>query len=427
MIVTNHFVYIHVSRTGGTFLNTLILKHVPGARMLQYHGHLKDLPDEFAHLPVIGFVRNPFDWYVSMFFDYRRKQQYVFETLSDEGSLGFKETISRFLRLGDKSDQSNRLLEQIINTAPAVINPRTNPRIGNPGLLSEHFVNFPENFGYYSWLTRLMFQSKRAHRTHIGRFENLREEALRLLTVTGTPITESIATYLSDSDALNASPRPPDIIGAYPPELEELVIEKEKYLIDNFGYELSEPNKYPKTDFFKHLGTAEVAGLVERVGHIPEALWESENEDKPNTFARLNDTQHIIFRYIDDNVFDFHEFALWEEWKEMLLPIMEQAAKNLGYKNYCFPRAMFAKLPAGGEISIHCDGNASHYIHKIHVPLVTNKKAIFNVGRQARHLPSGEVIEVNNKRMHSVRNDGDQDRVHFIFEVYNMDDYGKVD
>ena len=191
--------------------------------MLQYHGHLKDLPDEFAHLPVIGFVRNPFDWYVSMFFDYRRKQQYVFETLSDEGSLGFKETISRFLRLGDKSDQSNRLLEQIINTAPAVINPRTNPRIGNPGLLSEHFANLPENFGYYSWLTRLMFQSKRAHRTHIGRFENLREEALRLLTVTGTPITESIATYLSDSDALNASPRPPDIIGAYPPELEESV------------------------------------------------------------------------------------------------------------------------------------------------------------------------------------------------------------
>ncbi len=250
---------------------------------------------------------------------------------------------------------------------------------------------------------------------------------LSLLSVTGTPLTKPIATYLSDSDALNASPRPPDIIGAYPPELEELVIEKEKYLIDNFGYKLSEPNKYPKTDFFKHLGTAEVAGLVERVGHIPEALWESENEDKPNTFARLNDTQHIIFRYIDDNVFDFHEFALWEEWKEMLLPIMEQAAKNLGYQNYCFPRAMFAKLPAGGEISIHCDGNASHYIHKIHVPLVTNKKAIFNVGRQARHLPSGEVIEVNNKRMHSVRNDGDQDRVHFIFEVYNMDDYGKVD
>ena len=274
--------------------------------MLQYHGHLKDLPEIFAHLPVIGFVRNPWDWYVSMFFDYRRKQQYVFETLSDGGALGFKETISRFLRLGDNSDQSKKLLEKLINTAPASINSRTNPRFGNPGLLSEHFAAFPENFGYYSWLTRLMFQSKKPHRTHIGRFENLREEALRLLTVTGTPITEEIATYLRDSDALNASPRPADIIGAYPPELEELVAGKEKYLIDNFGYELSEPSTYPKTDFFNHLGTAEVDGLIERVKNIPESLWESENEDKPNTFARLNDTRHIIFRYInDDNVFDF--------------------------------------------------------------------------------------------------------------------------
>ena len=54
MIVTDNFVYLHTSRTAGTFLNKLILEHVPGARMLQYHGHLKDLPEEFAHLPVIG-------------------------------------------------------------------------------------------------------------------------------------------------------------------------------------------------------------------------------------------------------------------------------------------------------------------------------------------------------------------------------------
>lgn len=70
MIVTNHFIYIHVSRTGGAFLNKLILEQVPGARMIQYHGHLRDLPAEYSHLPVIGFVRNPWDWYVSMYFDY---------------------------------------------------------------------------------------------------------------------------------------------------------------------------------------------------------------------------------------------------------------------------------------------------------------------------------------------------------------------
>ena len=72
MIVTENFVYVHVSRSGGTFLNKLILEQFPEARKIQYHGQLRDLPDEYAELPVIGFVRNPWDWYVSMYFDYKR-------------------------------------------------------------------------------------------------------------------------------------------------------------------------------------------------------------------------------------------------------------------------------------------------------------------------------------------------------------------
>jgi len=107
--------------------------------MLQYHGQLRDLPGVFSHLPVIGFVRNPWDWYVSMFFDYRRKQQYVFEIISDGGVVGFKETVSRFLRLGDNSVQSKKLLGQLVKAAPTIINARTPPRLGNPGLRSEHF------------------------------------------------------------------------------------------------------------------------------------------------------------------------------------------------------------------------------------------------------------------------------------------------
>jgi len=35
----------------------------------------------------------------------------------------------------------------------------------------------------------------------------------------------------------------------------------------------------------------------------------------------------------------------------------------------------------------------------------------------------GNAVE----RTHAIKNDGDQDRFHFIFECYNLDDYGKVD
>lgn len=428
MIVCKHFVYIHTSRTGGTFLNKLILEHVPGARMIQYHGHLEDLPVAFSHLPVIGFVRNPWDWYVSMYTDYRRKQQYVFGILSERGTLGFEETVSRFLTLGDNSIQSKRLLGKLVEIAPNVIDSKTHPRRRNPGLRSQNFTYFPENEGYYSWLFKLMYQSKNDHNIHIGRFENIRAEALRLFQLTGTPITEDISVYLDNAEALNSSARPDNFIGAYPADLELLVAEKENYIIQRFGYEFSEDqwNQYPKADFFRHLGSADVDALIERVKSIPESKWQSENEQKPNNFNNLNDTSHIIFRFIEDSsVFDFHDRPLWVEWKDVLLPVMEQAARSLGYSDYCFPRVMLAKLPAGSEILPHTDGMASHYIHKIHVSLITNLATTFHVGSKTENLPVGEIYEVNNKRSHSVKNSGIQDRIHLIFECYSMDDYGR--
>jgi hypothetical protein len=426
MIVTDHFVYIHTSRTAGTFLNKLILEHVPGARMLQYHGQLLDLPGEYAHLPVIGFVRNPWDWYVSMYFDYKRKQQYIFQIISKGGDLGFEKTVARFLRLGDKSILSKKLLNQLVHAAPSVINAQTPRSLGNPGLRSDHFVNYPDNFGYCSWLLRLMYQSRKRHTVHLGRFEDLREEALRLLTITGTPMTDVITSYLRESEVQNKSPRPKDFTDSYPAELEQLVAEKDKILIDQFGYKFLMARKYPKAEDFRNLGSVDINALLGRVKNIPESQWDAENEDKPNKFARLNDTRHIVFRFHDKgNAYNFHDQPLWDEWKDVLLPIMELAANRLGYKEYRFPRAMLARLPAGGEISVHTDRKASHYIHKCHVPLTTNPETLFYIEGKGMHLPLGEITEVNNGLNHSVKNDGERDRIHLIFECYNTDDHGK--
>ena len=430
MIVTDRFVYIHVSRTGGTFLNKLIMEQVPGARMIQYHGHLEDLPPAHAHLPAIGFVRNPWDWYVSMFSDYRRKGQFVFGVLSERGTLDFDRTVARFLNLGDGSPASRRLLKHLARIAPRAINARRPARNHLPGLRSEHFADYPGGIGYYGWLFRLMFRTGRGQAIHIGRFENLREEALRLFEETGTPITNRISAYLKEARPLNASPRPKHFVGAYGPELEQLVAEKERDLIERFGYEFSEAHDYPKTDYFRHLGSADIAGLVRRVRQIPESLWEAQDDAKPNKIAQLNETRHILFRFITDTerVFDYSDHpVLWDQWKDALLPIMRQAARRLGYADYRFPRVMFARVPAGGDISGHYDGEASHYIHKIHVPLITNEAVTFHVGRKQMHLPAGEIFEVNNKRVHAVRNGGATDRIHLIFECYSMDDYGKPD
>ena len=346
--------------------------------------------------------------------------------------IGFPAGVSRFLNLGDGSEQSRLLLNELVAAAPAVIDDRTPHRRRNPGLRSEHFANFPIGVGYYSWLFQLMYSSEREHDIHIGRFEDLKEEVLRLFETTRTPITNRVTQYLEDNQILNSSLPPSIYNDRYTPELLQLVADKEQYITDTFGYDASMakyPDKYSKTEFFRDLGTADVSALNERVKNVPFSVWEEENEGKLNKFKRLNTTRHIVFRFVDvySNVYDYQEYASWKEWEDVLLPLMEQAAQALGYTEYCFPRVMFAQMPAGGEISPHADLNASHYVHKIHIPLTTNPRTMFQVGNQKRHLEVGEIMEVNNKRMHAVYNDGPGDRIHFIFECCNLEDYGKPD
>ena len=236
MIVTNHFVFIHVSRHAGTFLNKLILENIPGAVMLRYHGHLCDLPAEYHELPVIGFVRNPWDWYVSMYHDYHRKQQYIFQIISDMGTLDFSETVRKYLLLGQESDESNRLKQSIIQYAPDSITIPTSENRQMPGLVKSDFSCYTQDRGYYSWLFVLMYDTDRGQQIHIGRFESLRDEMHRLLELTGVEMTPAIDNYLKHQQATNPSPRDSSYREYYNNQLRNLVAEKDRAIIEKYGY-----------------------------------------------------------------------------------------------------------------------------------------------------------------------------------------------
>ncbi|MDX1405857.1 MAG: aspartyl/asparaginyl beta-hydroxylase domain-containing protein [Woeseiaceae bacterium] len=86
---------------------------------------------------------------------------------------------------------------------------------------------------------------------------------------------------------------------------------------------------------------------------------------------------------------------------------------GLGY----FIRATLVKLKAGRGIAAHQDLNFSlTHSHRVHLPLITNDDVIFTVGNEAQNLPEGELVEINNRRMHSVDNRGSSDRVHLILD-----------
>lgn len=69
MIVNDDFIFIHIQKTGGTWLKRGISqspKHRSKVRIAP-HAPLGLLPPEYEHLPAWACVRNPFDWYVSWF------------------------------------------------------------------------------------------------------------------------------------------------------------------------------------------------------------------------------------------------------------------------------------------------------------------------------------------------------------------------
>jgi aspartyl/asparaginyl beta-hydroxylase (cupin superfamily) len=106
----------------------------------------------------------------------------------------------------------------------------------------------------------------------------------------------------------------------------------------------------------------------------------------------------------------------------VLEPLLAQAVRGYDYARGVFPRVMLASLPPGGMILPHIDANpAAKWPHKIHVPVLTNPGVVCFFGGEEHHFPVGEAVEVNNLGPHWVRNGGETDRVHLIFEYYDAD------
>lgn len=179
-----------------------------------------------------------------------------------------------------------------------------------------------------------------------------------------------------------------------------------------------------KTTSVRPLGAVEVGPLRDAVLSIPEQVWDQENAEKPNRFEALDRTRHVVFRFVS-NFHDWrqsYERPLWTQWRALLEPVMQQAVRPYGYARGAFPRVMLARMAPGGVIKPHRDANpAAKWPHKIHVPLLTNDKVTFFVDGTGYHFAEGEAVEVSNMAVHAVENAGDSDRIHLIFEYYDLD------
>lgn len=228
MLVTDKFVFVHLPRCGGTFVSDVIRKFFPSVREIGYHLPRAALPAEFAHLPVLGTVRNPWSFYPSWYYHHYPNKTYLamFCLLSEDRKLGFADTARNALNLG----VDNRMLDALIRELPEDFNYR-----------DRHVANLTRDvmrtlrgtgLGLFSFRFRQLFGP--SEDVHFCRLESLRADLIAFFERIGTA-TDALRQHVMREENKNTSEHR-HYSTYYTPELAELVAVRDRLIIDRFGY-----------------------------------------------------------------------------------------------------------------------------------------------------------------------------------------------
>ena len=233
MITTEYFAFIHMHKTGGQSINNIIEKCVPSFKSIGYHYPHHMMPADCTDLPIVGIVRNPWDWYVSWyaFNILLNGANPLFFFLSDACQSDFKTTLKNLINLGADTAKSQSYRNALIEVLPETL--EGNEGVGLTKDCIRHF-NDDDN-GYYSWQFKRMHGDLDSSKTYIGRFETLQQDFLAIMSQLDVVEIDAIRSKFETSAQLNKS-RHSHYSAYYDDELRELVAKKESLLIEKYEY-----------------------------------------------------------------------------------------------------------------------------------------------------------------------------------------------
>lgn len=435
MITTEKFVFIHMHKTGGQSINNIIENCVPSFKSIGYHFPHHMLPAESVDLPIVGMVRNPWDWYVSWYaFNIRLGgANPLFFFLSDGCQADFRTTLKNLINLGADTAPSQHYRNALIEILPETLD-------GNQGvgLTKDCIRNFlDDKNGYYSWQFKRMHGDLDSDKTYIGHFENLQIDFLSIMQQLGVAEIDAIRTKFETSAHLNKS-RHSHYSAYYDDELCHLVAQKEAMLIDKYGYQFETVDndqkliEFPSVQiggiqdgFQKLSGKAgnfllldsgiDVEPIKNKLAQISREEWNKSGREK--TFEAHRQTKSLMLIYDDD----FRHYnptyqSIYSDFEPELKPLLDKIAENFQHNGFVV-RMIFAKLQGNGSIPVHTDSGYSLLkCHRIHIPIVSNDQSFFMVGGERKVMCEGEMWEINNATLHAVDNQSDADRIHLIID-----------
>ena len=96
-------------------------------------------------------------------------------------------------------------------------------------------------------------------------------------------------------------------------------------------------------------------------------------------------------------------------------PYMQQVMASFGE---VLSRSRLMRLEPGAEVSLHVDFNYHWFSRvRIHIPVVTHPRVIFQCGPERLHMAAGECWIFDSWRRHRVVNDNPEHRVHLVIDT----------
>ena len=228
MIVTDKFVFVHLPRSGGTFVSEVIRKFFPSAHEIGHHLPRELLPREYSHLPVLGTVRNPWEFYVSLYhYVWPRDAASILASwMSENGRLGFIGSIRNVLNLGVNDERLDVLIEMLPEHVD--YSRRQIPNVTKDAMRRVRGTGV----GYYTFRFNELFGN--ADDVFVYRLETLKQDLVAFFEGIGVA-TDELRDYVLRSNKKNISEHL-HYSTYYTPELAELVSIRERALIERFGY-----------------------------------------------------------------------------------------------------------------------------------------------------------------------------------------------
>lgn len=168
----------------------------------------------------------------------------------------------------------------------------------------------------------------------------------------------------------------------------------------------------------RELGDVTVTHLQDAITSLDDQVWLN-NQNRQNDYEVHKQTQSVVMVFCDGPMNDLQvsKESGWDALADAAVPVMHDIIGRCYEPGGTIIRAMAAKLLKGGRINQHFDKHQSFQAsHRIHVPITTNARVRFTIDGKPIKMEVGQAYEINNQKLHSVMNRGNDDRITFIFD-----------